>query len=403
MSGLRADGDTSSAMCTLETSDWDMVGAEAELLLETLVAQLWSRGWQPSELARHARRREPQVGRIVALAIAADHRRRDRRTMHATWVAQADDLARGFAGPGWLTALAVAEGWQRAMPLLLAVQAVDLLATTGTLPTILPTPGSDPSTWDAVTDDAPPTDDPVLAKVRALLAQAESTTFEAEAETFMAKAQELIARHAIDTALLWSKTARTTKPVTIRIPIDDPYADQKSMLLHVVAESSRCRAIIHGDLGLMSVVGFSSDVAACEMLYTSLLVQSQTAMQAEAANAPPGARVRGRAFRSSFLQAYANRIGKRLAEINAAVRETVESERAALPAAEPSLLPVLVERTEAIDAEVDELFGELTKTPFKRTYDALGWARGDAAGERAELNPAVAGSKRPVERRELAS
>ena len=138
------------------------------------------------------------------------------------------------------------------------------------------------------------------------------------------------------------------------------------------------------------------------MLYTSLLVQAQTAMQAEAATASPGARVRGRAFRSSFLQAYASRIGKRLQEINVAVTNDIETERAALSAAEPSLLPVLVERKEAVDAAVDDLFGELTKTPFKRTDDALGWARGDAAGERAELSPAVAGSQRPVQRRELA-
>ena len=37
---------------------------------------------------------------------------------------------------------------------------------------------------------------------RALLAQAESTTFEAEAESFTAKAQQLMARHAIDAAMV---------------------------------------------------------------------------------------------------------------------------------------------------------------------------------------------------------
>jgi hypothetical protein len=143
----------------------------------------------------------------------------------------------------------------------------------------------------------------------------------------------------------------------------------------------------------MSLVGFEADVAACELLYTSLLVPSQTAMQAEAANAPAGARVRGRAFRSSFLQAYAPRLGQRLADIKVAVQETVESERAALPGAEASLLPVLAARREAIDERIDELFGALTRTPFKQTHDALGWSRGDAAGERAELNPAVAASR----------
>ena len=92
-------------MYTLETSDRDAVTREAEQLLEMLVGQLWSRGWQPAELARHARRRETRVGRIVASAIAADHRRRDRRTMHASWIAEADEIAGGCAEPGWLTAL----------------------------------------------------------------------------------------------------------------------------------------------------------------------------------------------------------------------------------------------------------------------------------------------------------
>lgn len=149
----------------------------------------------------------------------------------------------------------------------------------------------------------------------------------------------------------------------------------------------------------MSLVGFASDVAAAEILYTSLLVQSRAAMQAEVGNAPPGARVRGRSFRSSFLQAYAHRIGRRLSEITQNVHDTVESEHAALPAADvTSLLPALVARKEALDAEVVELFGETRRQPFKRTYDALGWVRGDLAGERAELNPSVTP---PSERRAL--
>ena len=396
VSGLRP-GEPCEAMYILETTDWRIIAPEAERQIEALVARFWSHGWQPAELARHARRREPRLGLIVASAIAADHFRRDRSTLHPHWAAQADEIAGGFAGPGWLTELTVAEGWLRAA-LLLVIQALELLVNAGPIPTILPPPGSDPDTWDR-NDEVAATDNPVLAKVRALLAQAESTTFEAEAETFMAKAQELIVRHAIDAALLWSKSTRTTRPVTIRLPIDDPYVDQKSLLLHIVAENSQCRAVLHPDYALMSLVGFASDVAAAEMLYTSLLVQSQAAMQAEVGNAPPGARVRGRSFRSSFLQAYAHRIGRRLSEITQNVHDTVESEHAALPAADvTSLLPALVARKEALDAEVVELFGETRRQPFKRTYDALGWVRGDLAGERAELNPSVTP---PSERRAL--
>ena len=181
--------------------------------------------------------------------------------------------------------------------------------------------------------------------------------------------------------LLWSRSDRSDRPLTIRLPIDDPYADQKSHLLHVVAKHSRCKAVTHQGLGLVSVVGFAADVAATEVLFTSLLVQSHAAMLAEAANAPPGARTRGRAFRSSFLFAYACRIDKRLAEVN----EAVEAEAAERPGSD--LLPVLAARADAIDEEIAATFGPLTASRARRSYDALGWDRGVLAADRAQLCP----------------
>lgn len=67
------------------------------------------------------------------------------------------------------------------------------------------------------------------------------------------------------------------------------------------------------------MIGLESDLAATEMLFTSLLVQSQAALRVEAAKAGPGGRTRSRAYRSSFLMAYTHRIDGRLAETNGAV------------------------------------------------------------------------------------
>ena len=189
----------------------------------------------------------------------------------------------------------------------------------GRLHTIIPPPGTPKAR--SMVDHDPAIDDPVLLKVRALLAQAESTTFEAEAEAFTAKAQELMARHAIDAAVLWSTTERSERPITIRIPIDDPYVDIKSLLLQCVARRSRCRAVWDDRHALATVVGFASDVAGTEMLFTSLLVQAQAALQAEGAKAGPGGRSRSRSFRSAFLMAFTQRIDQRLAEINRAVEQ----------------------------------------------------------------------------------
>lgn len=123
----------------------------------------------------------------------------------------------------------------------MAVIAALRILRVGPLNRIIRPPGAKAS---AVTADPGATvDDPVLTRVRALLAQAESTTLEAEAEAFTAKAQELMARHAIDVAVLWAHSARDERPTTIRLAIDDPYADIKSLLLQRVAEHSRCRAV----------------------------------------------------------------------------------------------------------------------------------------------------------------
>jgi len=74
----------------------------------------------------------------------------------------------------------------------------------------------------------------VLQKVRGLLAKAESTEFEAEAAALTAKAQELMTRHAIDRAALHVGQA-VGRPSIIRVAIEAPYVDPKSLLLQLVA------------------------------------------------------------------------------------------------------------------------------------------------------------------------
>ena len=156
-------------------------------------------------------------------------------------------------------------------------------------------------------------------------------------------------------------------------------ADIKSLLLQRVAHRSRCKAVYHPAYGLESVVGFASDVAAAEVLFTSLLVQSLAALQAEAAQTAPGGRARSRSFRSSFLLAFTQRIDARLAEINAAVESSAGAEH------ERSLLPALVARDEAVDAAFDAMFGSLVSGVVRGGTDVAGWVRGEMAADRARL------------------
>ncbi len=372
------DDDLARAVDRLATADVVLVDGEAESALLWLLAVLWDNGWQPAEVVRHAGRAEARAGRVAAAAVAADHTRRDPATLHPRWAAQ----AKAFALPdvsstsGWLTAFASGEGLDRRAIVRAAVVALGVLGGVGPLPTLIPPPGS---TASASRQDAD-VDDPVLVKVRALLAQAESTTFDAEAAAFTAKAQELMARHAIDAAVLWASSERDERPTTIRLPVDDPYADIKALLLHYVAKHSRCRAVRHVRYGLVSVVGFASDVAAAELLFTSLLVQSQVALQAEGAKAAPGARARSRSFRSSFLLSFTRRVDERLAEINATV------ERGAVAEHEGSLLPVLAARDNVVDEAVAEMFGELRADAVRGGSDVAGWVRGKLAADLAQLS-----------------
>ena len=80
----------------------------------------------------------------------------------------------------------------------------------------------------------------------------------------------------------------------------------------------------------MTVVGFPADLNAVELLFTSLLVQANTAMLRAGGKKDEFGRSRTRAFRQSFLVSYAIRIGERLEEATAhATAEAVDELAAA--------------------------------------------------------------------------
>lgn len=229
----------------------------------------------------------------------------------------------------------------------------------------------------AGTRSAPAT---MLQRVRALLAKAESTTFPEEAESLTAKAQELMARYAIDEALLAAShgSSNRTHIGGERIVVDDPYASAKSLLLSRVAHANRCRAVWSRDDGVSTVFGTASDVEMVEMLFTSLLVQATDTLLREGRRVDQAGRSRTRSFRHSFLLAYAIRIGERLAETTAAVvADEVERNGA-------QLLPVLANRALAVEEAVREAFPRLVRRRSSGSNYA-GWAAGRTAADLASL------------------
>ncbi|MCU1483545.1 MAG: hypothetical protein JWN67_291 [Actinomycetia bacterium] len=216
----------------------------------------------------------------------------------------------------------------------------------------------------------------MLAKVRALLAKAESTTFPEEAESLSAKAQELMTRHRIDSALLGGPGGGAGGR---RIWVDDPYAAPKVSLLSAVARANGCRAVELGNLGCVHVVGFPADLEVVELLHTSLLVQAASAMLGAGPQVDARGRSRTRSFRRSFLLAYAWRIGTRLAEASAATEAAADAERGG------DLLPVLRKRDAEVEDAVAEAFPNLRDRRISRVTNAAGWGAGVAAADRADL------------------
>lgn len=387
-----------SLLRRLAGMDIEAVNRTAERLALQLVSTAWVNGWQPAELLRQGRRATSSsaAARLVGLAIANDNANRRAATLDARWMAQVEALALPPANgrSGWLGRWAIDEGADRVTALNRVADAIRTLRLIPPLDVLIPPPGAGgPTGAGAAGSDrthswlghrqASAESDPVLTRVRNLLAKAESTQFEAEATAFTAKAQELMTRHAIDMAMLGhGAVGDNEEPIMIRIPLDAPYVDAKALLLHVVAEAGRCRSAQHGRLDLAVVMGFAHDVAAVEMLFTSLLVQAQAALAAAGENAPPGTRVRSQAFRSAFLVAFASRIGDRLRAINERVVETATAESGG------SFQLVLRDRSDAVEEAFNRRFSRLTERGVRGGYDGAGYASGRQAADRAKLSAA---------------
>jgi Protein of unknown function (DUF2786) len=345
-------------LCSMHDADVDH---EAESMLLAQIRAAWARGWQPIELHRQGYRgcNGKAAGKLTALAIAVDHASR-RADIDPQSRAQIErlQLPTATGGDGWLTGFIAHERLDRSEAMRTVIDAVHNLLT---LRPLQPLGGGDDASAD-----------PVLAKIRALLAKAESTTFEAEALAFTSKAQQLMTRHAIDLAAVHGAGARRTGgAAVIRVPIDSPYSTAKAKLLAVVADASRCRTVELVGFGLAEVIGMPSDLVGVELLFTSLLVQAQTAL----VRAPRSSR----SYRSSFLFAFAARIGERLREINAAVMKDATQEHG------ESFLPVLRSQAESIDAFVDERYGRLRSLRRRGAADPAGWVGGRTAADNAKL------------------
>jgi hypothetical protein len=365
-------------------------------VLHGACAALWRGGWQPVELHRVvARRGHPMHAQLVTDAVAAHLRQFPRAAVDERWLAQAD----GLGASVWWASTAmyldeIATRWKsdRVAVLDVVLTLLTILSELPPIEVLVPPPGTAPQRGDRSGTGGSGTrrriDARLLDRVRALLAKAESTTYPAEAEAYTAKAQELVARHSLDEALLVARAGdAAVVPFARRIGVDHPYESEKASLLDAVARANRCHVVWSPEFGFATVFGFDADIDAVDLLHTSLLVQAQRAMaQAE----PPGGkagRARLRAFRQSFLVAFAVRIGERLAgAADAALADATRATDGTGTAAAAGLLPVLASRDEQVRETMRSVFPHTLRARGSRVDSREGWDSGRAAADRAALH-----------------
>ncbi|MFJ9061899.1 DUF2786 domain-containing protein [Streptomyces sp. NPDC102409] len=342
---------------------------------EEFVRRAWARGWQPADVVRTVRRELDDSGAALVSALVA-----------------AETAGYGQLPPRWadqLAAMPAPAPRNRPDRFTYASALLELYRLLLRLPVIEPA-GPRPGTSPADAPAGPPAhgEPRMLTRIRALLAKAEATGFPEEAEALTTKAQELMARHSIDEALLAARTHSADAPGALRIGVDAPYESAKAVLLDAVASANRCRAVWNSDLGFTTVVGFEPDLEAVELLFTSLLVQGNAAMTKAEAGQRAGGRKRTKTFRQSFLMAYAQRLGSRLAADTARVTAAAGSGGSGSDGSDRgpgALLPVLAARDVAVTDTAERMFPRTTTTRLRGATDVEGWTHGTAAADRARM------------------
>jgi hypothetical protein len=239
-----------------------------------------------------------------------------------------------------------------------------------------------------------------LAKIRKLLAKAEDPAATAEeAQTYTAKAAELMAAYGIDRALLAEQDPASDCVGDRVVVLDAPYALDKAGLLSSVAFALRCRAVRRvrhvGPRATKQVsihlFGFDSDLLRVEILFTSLLMQAQSALVR--VDAPPWESLA--AYRRSWLAGFTAAVTRRLQEAEERAAREAQAARdgsrhdspggaGADGSGQRSVALVLVDRGSRVEAAMDAEYPHL-RTASSRQLSGSGGRSGWQAGQRADL------------------
>ena len=248
------------------------------------------------------------------------------------------------------------------------------------------------------------TDDKMLARIAALLRQAEGTDNAHEAEAFMAAAQRLATATSIDLAVARSHAATRTKAQTpVQRTITIGAAGTKGLRTYVqlfalVAAANDVRVDVASNSVLVYAYGFAEDIDATHALYASLVMQMVRASEAyltSGAHRPTPTIT----ARLNFQLAFGARIGQRLAEARAEAQREAKDERRGRPGTAIALRDKEIELHDFYRHE-SRARGTWYASRASAGYSSAARRAGDRAGRRARLGNSaeLAGARTPLEK-----
>lgn len=248
------------------------------------------------------------------------------------------------------------------------------------------------------------TDDRMLARIAALLRQAEGTDNTHEAEAFMAAAQRLATATSIDLAVARSHTARreaAQTPTQRTITIGE--AGTRGLrtfvqLFAVIAHANDVRCDVATNSSYLYAYGFAEDLDATHALYASLVVQMVRACDgylATGAHRPTPTIT----ARLNFQLAFGARIGQRLAQAREEARAEAQQDAERATGTAIALRNKEIELREHYRS-TSKARGTWQAQRATAGYSAAARRAGDRAGQRARLgaSPELPGARTRLQR-----
>jgi Protein of unknown function (DUF2786) len=243
------------------------------------------------------------------------------------------------------------------------------------------------------------TDDKMLARIAALLRQAENTDNAHEAEAFMAAAQRLATTTSIDLAVARAHAAtRSPAQVPVQRTITIGEAGTRGLrtyvqLFVVIAAANDVKCDVASNSTFVYAYGFAEDIDATHALYASLVVQMVKASDAYIGTGQhrPTPTITARL---NFQLAFGARVGQRLSDAREEAKNEATKGRDRQPGTTIALRNKDIE-LKSFYRVASKARGTWRANSASAGYSSAARRAGDRAGRRARLGPSteLAGSR----------